>query len=134
MRAISQSSSVIEPIKRAAALLLTITMLGTGVLKAQGCQSAPKSENTPQAQPIAPTHAADTPHTAPADTNADTQADAQADMEEEEEEPEFFPATKSGMPIRPNRKFMPATKAAPPMPKANDDAPQPQTQQQAPKK
>jgi hypothetical protein len=41
-------------------------------------------------------------------------------------EPEFFPATKSGMPVR--RPLMPATKSAAPMP--DDGAPQ----QQAPKK
>lgn len=132
MRAIPQPRSAIEPLKRAAALLLTLSMLTAGVLKAQGCQSAPQADDaTPQAQPVAPTQATDAPNVAAptnaaADASADTQADAQADMEE----PEFFPATKSGMPIRPNRKFMPATKAAPPMPEEEDDAPQ----QQAPKK
>jgi hypothetical protein len=110
-------------IARALSLLLAASMLTAGVLKAQGCQSAPPSPEAqaPTAEPQAASGGADMP-LPPQDMPDDKPDDSAPDLAE----PEFFPATKSGMPVR--RPLMPATKSAAPMP--DDGAPQ----QQAPKK
>jgi hypothetical protein len=114
---------------RALTLLLAVFMLTAGVLKAQGCQSAPPA---PEAQePAAPD---DAPDAAPAALNPPA-PEAEDMTPDQAEEPEFFPATKSGKPMNPNRKFMPATKSAMPMPEdeeeAQDEGP---TLRKAPKK
>lgn len=109
-------------VARALSLLLAASMLTAGVLKAQGCQSAPPSPEAqaPTAEPQAAAGGADMP-SPPQDMPDDSPPDLA--------EPEFFPATKSGMPVR--RPLMPATKSAKPMPDDSEDS---APQQQAPKK